>query len=209
MVALLVVLTVVICLLFDWLMRPQNTHQTPPIWIRSNNAFRDALGAELAVEGFRLREGLYFHPGHMWVFAEGPNRVRIGMDDFACQLSNPLSKIELPQIEQVLTQGAPAFRLFHNGQVMNLSAPIGGCVIAVNRAVAQTPQAINRDPFAAWLAIVQSSDLQTELNNLMSGDLVFVWTVHEAVRLRTRKRVGLSPDPDFLHTFFRGETQPR
>ncbi len=204
MVVILVIITVALCFIIDWFTKTQPATPKPSIWLRSDTEYQQALSPAFFVEGYRLREGFYFHPGHTWVFCEGPNRARIGIDDFACQLSHPIKQINLLAPDQTLTQGAHAIRLQGHGQMLTLSSPLSGRIIAINSTLWQTPENLNRDPFANWLIIIQTDTLKIQLNNLLSGELIHIWMAHAATRLRIRKHLGLPLDSAFCQGFFCG-----
>lgn len=204
MVALLVIITGVICLIVDWITKDKHPAQMPTCYLRSNTTYQHTLKPEHTIESFRLREGFYFHPGHTWAFCEGPHRVRIGIDDFACQLLAPITHITLPESGHTFAQGMATLRVHRPHHDVILPIPIGGQIIARNMPLCHTPNKLTEDPFGHWLLIVQTDTLQTQLANLLSNDLIFVWMTHEATRLRIRKRLDLPLDTEFYQAFFRG-----
>ena len=55
----------------------------------------------------------------------------------------------------------------------------------MNEEVLRSPELLAQDPYArGWLMVVQSRDLKTCLNNLLSGDLVRRWMEGVSARLR-------------------------
>jgi len=83
MVIIAVVLTLAICLLADWwLQRRERAGAAVPSPSTRPRPL-PALDPPAHAGGFRLQEEMAYHPGHAWAFVEGPDQVRIGVDDFA------------------------------------------------------------------------------------------------------------------------------
>src|SRR4051794_19363208 len=61
--------------------------------------------APAVVAGFNLPDNLAYHPGHTWAAAEGPTRVRIGIDDLAAKLAGVIERIEIPERGRWIRQG--------------------------------------------------------------------------------------------------------
>jgi len=200
MVVLLVALTFGLCFFIDRLTTPK-PKTSNSIWIQPDQAFQKTLGIESKIDGYRVRSDVLFHIGHMWVKPEGKNRARIGLDDFACQLNAPIKTIAGINHDQ-LRQGAPCLCIHTQTHTIDILSPIGGKIIATNEVIFQNPNIIMADPFLAWLFIVENKYLPTELNNLIQGKWVFVWSKQEATQLRLRNRMGLHIDDAFLNTFF-------
>jgi len=206
MVVLLVALTFGLCFLIDRLTNPKpNTSHS--IWIQPDQAFQKTLGEEHNIAGYRLRTGVFLHPGHMWVKQEKGNRARIGLDDFICKLNTPIKTISC-LVQKSLIQGAPCLRLQTQTHTIDILAPIGGTIIATNNTCIQNPNQIVTDPFLAWLWIVENPHLPIERNNLIHGEWIFVWYKQEGAQLNRRKRMGLPVDHAFLNTFFGREAMP-
>lgn len=189
MVVILVALTFVICLIIEKLTH-HKTETPKSFWIQSNQAFEKTLGEEQRIEGYRIRTNLHFHPGHMWVKAEGATRARIGIDDFLAQNLSPILSLASPALATQIKQGAPCLTVQAQPVNQQILAPIGGTIIAINEACLTSPQRILNDPYTAWLLIVENEHLTTECNNLIYGEWVFAWFKQEQARLRVQKRMA-------------------
>ena len=206
MVVLLVALTFGLCFLIDRLTNPKPNISNAK-WIQPDPAFQKTLGEEYRIAEYRLRTGVFLHPGHMWVKQEGRERARIGLDDFICQLNTPIKTISC-LAHNTLIQGAPCLNLQTPTYTIDILAPIGGKIIATNNTYFQNPNQIVTDPFLAWLFIIENKHLPTEQNNLIKGEWIFVWYKQEGAQLHLRKRMGLPIDQAFLNTFFGREAVP-
>lgn len=187
MVAIAVILTLAFCLLTDWLLQrrasaagevaPETGRQSQPL----------VLEPPAHAGGFLLQEEMAYHPGHAWAFVEGPDRVRIGVDDFARCLLGRAEGVELPVPGDRLQQGQPAWTLQRNGRRAPMLAPLSGQVVEVNSRVLEDPDLVVRDPYReGWLMVVRPTALRANLNNLLSGRLVHRWFEDASARLRSR-----------------------
>lgn len=142
-----------------------------------------------SVRGFLLPEGLAYHPGHTWAMAEANNVASMGVDDFAAKLLGPVDAVRLPQVGQMLEQGEPAWSVMAGGKSVDMLAPVGGTVVAINEAAVAN---LADDPFGAgWLVKIQSPSLKANLKNLLSGQLAKAWTEQSVDALFARANMPL------------------
>lgn len=139
------------------------------------------------VAGFALPEHLRYHPGHTWAQAEGPEKVRMGMDDFAARLVGKIERIELPKRGQWVRQGQKLATITRDGATTEIVAPVEGMVTEVNDALAADPTLAVTDPYGAgWLVAVQSPDAKLNFRNLLSGNVARRWLQEAVERLSVR-----------------------
>jgi glycine cleavage system H protein len=139
------------------------------------------------VGGFQVPENLRYHPGHTWALGEGPNMVRVGLDDFASKLIGKVQRIALPQRGQWIRQGQKIATIFRDGVAVDMVSPIEGSIADVNDTVKADPALTQKDPYGeGWLVTVQSPDAKTNFRNLLSGALARWWTEESAGRLQRK-----------------------
>jgi glycine cleavage system H lipoate-binding protein len=181
MVVLLLIATCAVCVLVDWLIHRKEALEADVAAIPP----RRAVGEPVFAGGFRIQPELAYHPGHAWVRQESHDTARVGLDDFGCRLIGPVDRIDLPARGARLVQGQEALSVTKGGRRISAIAPVTGRVIAVNEEAIGAPELLSRDPYSrGWLMVVQSRDLKTCLNNLLSGDLVRRWMEDVSARLR-------------------------
>lgn len=96
-------------------------------------------------------EGLHYTREHEWLRLEGQEAI-IGITDFAQESLGDVVFVELPTTGTELTAGKPFGVVESNKSVSDLFAPVSGRVVAVNTALADAPEAVNRDPYGdGWL----------------------------------------------------------
>ena len=112
---------------------------------------------------------LSFSESHEWVRVAADNTVTIGISDFAQHELGDVVYLELPNVGATLTRDDPFGTVESVKAVSDLVAPVSGQVTAVNAGLVESPEAINADPYAAWLVTVRLSD-PAELDVLMTAD---------------------------------------
>lgn len=125
---------------------------------------------------FAVPDRTFFHPGHAWARMDGDGVLTVGVDDFAQKLVGPLGAVRLPHPGARLEQGEPAWSLAVDGKAVDMVAPVGGTVLAVNHAALERPSAINEEPYGhGWLLKVQSPRAAAHLAALRSGQAARRW----------------------------------
>lgn len=127
------------------------------------------------VDGYEVREGLHYSKDHMWVKVEG-GKARIGVTDYAQKQLGELVFAELPSAGEKIVEGKPLGSLESMKAVSDLVSPLSGTVEEVNEAVRSSPDMLNADPYGeGWLIVVSPDNLEEDLKNLMSGEVVVRW----------------------------------
>jgi glycine cleavage system H lipoate-binding protein len=125
----------------------------------------------LNIQGFKIPQGLYLHPGHTWVKIEGGAMVRVGLDDFALRLLGPLDQIEAPLMGRQLKKDRTDITLTREDNRAGLLSPLSGIVMEVNPELREKGSRTGQDPYTrGWILRLHCSDLRQELKNLMIGD---------------------------------------
>jgi glycine cleavage system H protein len=127
------------------------------------------------VDGYEVREGLFYSKEHVWVKVEG-GKVRIGVTDYAQKQLRELVFVELPSVGERIVRGKPLGSLESMKAVSDLVSPLSGTVEEVNEAVRSSPDMLNADPYGeGWLIVVSPDNLEEDLKSLMSGEVVIRW----------------------------------
>mgnify|MGYP000103039535 FL=1 len=127
------------------------------------------------VEGYEVKEGLYYSKDYAWVKVED-GKVRIGITDYAQKQLHEVVFAELPEAGSTITRNEPYGSLESVKAVSDLIAPISGTVVEVNQAVVDNPGLINEDPYGeGWLLVVSPSNLEAELGELMDFNAAVEW----------------------------------
>ncbi len=95
---------------------------------------------------------------HEWALLED-GRVRVGITDYAQDALGDVVYVKVPDAESSVTAGDAFSEVESTKSVSDIYAPVAGTVVAVNTALADTPQAINEDPYGAgWICVIEPDD---------------------------------------------------
>ncbi len=112
--------------------------------------------------------GLKYSKEHEWVKVEG-NTAIIGITDFAQSELGDIVFIELPEVEDELTEGETFGSVESVKTVSELYSPVSGKVVAVNENLEDAPEAVNESPYEeAWMVKVELKD-ESELDALLDA----------------------------------------
>lgn len=100
---------------------------------------------------------------HEWVkFLEDGTAV-VGISDFAQEELGDLVFVNLPEEGAAVTAGEPLCDVESVKAVSDILSPVSGVVCEVNEALADTPEALNTDPYGAWIAKLDTVSAQSPL----------------------------------------------
>jgi glycine cleavage system H protein len=103
-----------------------------------------------------------------WVKIEN-GVATIGVTDYAQDALSDVVYVELPQVGETLQAGDTFGTVESVKAASDMHTPIGGTITAVNNAIEDTPETVNKDPYGAgWFIKLQPSNL-AELDQLMDA----------------------------------------
>ena len=154
MVAILVALTILVCIAIDAYLQ----------WSRARK-----LGFEPAsVQNFRpftsenvaLPAGIFVTPGHTWIEVSRNGGTHIGVDDFLTKAVGRVDGIELPAIGTEVKQGQALFSMRQGDRKIEFPAPIDGTVKSVNESLSSTPELTKISPYKhGWVCEITPKNL--------------------------------------------------
>lgn len=100
-------------------------------------------------------ETLKYSTSHEWIKTISEDTVQIGLTDFAQDQMGSLVFVNLPEVGDEVTLGESFGDVESVKAVSDVYSPVSGVVSAVNKALLDTPEAINEDPYGAWLIEVK------------------------------------------------------
>ena len=110
---------------------------------------------------------LKYTRSHEWVRAEANGTITVGITDHAQELLGDLVFIDLPDVGEALVAEQEAAVVESVKAAADVYAPLAGTVTELNTAVADAPELVNQDAYAAWLfrmKPVDVADLETLLD---------------------------------------------
>lgn len=95
---------------------------------------------------------------HEWARQEG-EAVKVGITDYAQDQLGDVVFVELPEVGSSFSAGEEFGTLESVKAVSELYMPIGGKIVAINDDLADTPEAVNSDPYGGgWMIAIQPCD---------------------------------------------------
>jgi glycine cleavage system H lipoate-binding protein len=184
MTVLLVLATFLVFIVLDYLMNRQRAVATVVV---EPGPTPVTPGREY-VGGYRVPEGLSYHPGHTWLVRERKNVVRVGVDEFAAALMGKVDKINVPGPGQWLRQGQNALGFYRGGEEAQMVSPTEGEVLEINSEVLHNPTLLREDPYGqGWLVTLNVPDEVSTTRNLVPKRLVGAWMRDAVDRLYARQ----------------------
>lgn len=105
---------------------------------------------------------------HEWVLVEGAT-ARIGITDYAQDALGDVVYVQLPDVGLEVLANAACAEVESTKSVSEVYAPVSGEVSAVNSALDDEPELLNRDPYGAgWIFTVTVAD-PTEADALLDA----------------------------------------
>jgi glycine cleavage system H protein len=111
---------------------------------------------------------LQYTASHEWVRQEGDGTVTVGITDHAQQTLGDLVFVEPPVVGRKLKRGEECAVVESVKAAADVHAPLSGEVIAANGELADAPEKINADAYAAWLFKIRL-DNPSELGGLLDA----------------------------------------
>ena len=106
-----------------------------------------------------IPEDLRYTAEHEWVAGDGGEPVRVGITHFAQDALGDIVFVQLPEEGTVVAAGDSLGEIESTKSVSEIYAPIAGTVVARNATLADEPELINAEPYAAgWLVEIAPDD---------------------------------------------------
>jgi len=103
-------------------------------------------------------EDLLYHPEHDWARVDG-EEATFGITWYAQDSLGEVVFFDPPKVGATVAKDAPYTEVESVKAVSDVVSPLSGEVVAVNDTLADSPEAINEDPYGAgWLVKVKLSD---------------------------------------------------
>jgi len=101
---------------------------------------------------------LKYTPSHEWVRVEADGTLTVGITHHAQDLLGDMVFIETPAAGRTLAKGEECAVVESVKAASDVYAPVAGEVIASNSDVESSPEAVNKDAYAAWMFKVKPTN---------------------------------------------------
>ncbi|MEP6881189.1 MAG: glycine cleavage system protein GcvH [Dokdonella sp.] len=113
---------------------------------------------------------LKFLSSHEWVRVEDDGTATVGISDHAQGLLGDLVYVELPNVGDMAQAGTASAVVESVKAASDVYSPVSGEIVAVNEALADTPETINEDAYGeGWIFVVKLS-AREELDEMLDPD---------------------------------------
>jgi glycine cleavage system H protein len=113
-------------------------------------------------------EQLKYTATHEWVASEADGSLAVGITDHAQEVLGDIVFLELPAVGKRYAQGEACAVIESVKAASDINMPVAGVVIAANDALAQGPQQVNADAYAAWMFRIKP-DNAADIGSLMDA----------------------------------------
>ena len=106
-----------------------------------------------------IPEDLRYTAEHEWVSGDDSGPVRVGITHFAQDALGDIVFVQLPEEGTAVAAGDSLGEIESTKSVSEIYAPISGTVVSKNASLADEPELINAEPYAAgWLVEIAPDD---------------------------------------------------
>ncbi|MDX9686201.1 glycine cleavage system protein GcvH [Halopseudomonas formosensis] len=113
---------------------------------------------------------LRYASSHEWSREEADGTITVGITHHAQDALGDVVFVELPEVGRQLTVGDECAVVESVKAASDIYAPVSGEVVAINEALADSPELVNSDPYGeAWFFKIKPTD-SSELDKLLDAD---------------------------------------
>ena len=104
----------------------------------------------------QIPEDLLYNDEHDWIQRKDGSVVRIGISDYAQDQLGDVVFVELPIDGSTVAKNDLLVEIESTKSVGEVYAPFAGTVVAINQAVADSPELVNTSPYGeGWLVEIE------------------------------------------------------
>ena len=111
---------------------------------------------------------LKYHQAHTWIKAGADGTYTVGITGHAQEQLGDVVYVQPPEVGSTLKQNEACGVIESVKTAADVHAPVSGVVLEINAALADAPESVNTDPYAAWLFRMKLSDA-AELTALLDA----------------------------------------
>ncbi|MDI9276863.1 glycine cleavage system protein GcvH [Pantoea sp. EABMAA-21] len=113
---------------------------------------------------------LKYRDSHEWVREEADGTFTVGITEHAQELLGDMVFVDLPDVGATFAAGDDCAVAESVKAASDIYAPLSGEIVAVNKELADAPELVNSEPYAAgWLFRIKASDV-SELDSMLDAD---------------------------------------
>ena len=109
-----------------------------------------------------------YHADHLWAQKQDDGSWLIGITDYAQEQLGSVIFVDLPEKGASFEQGQSCASIESVKITSDAIIPVSGEIVAVNEALADSPESLNSEPYASWIFKLKPSD-KAELDKLLDA----------------------------------------
>ena len=106
----------------------------------------------------KIPYNLKYTATHQWVRVEADGTETVGITFHAQEQLGDVVFVQHPVIGRKVKQGEACAVVESVKAASDIPAPVSGEIVAVNAALADAPEKLNQEPYAAWLFRIRPAD---------------------------------------------------
>ncbi|OGA23232.1 MAG: glycine cleavage system protein H [Betaproteobacteria bacterium RIFCSPLOWO2_02_FULL_67_26] len=106
----------------------------------------------------KIPDNLKYTATHQWVRVEADGTETVGITFHAQEQLGDVVFVQHPVIGRKVKQGEACAVVESVKAASDIPAPVSGEIVAVNAALADAPEKLNQEPYAAWLFRIRPAD---------------------------------------------------
>ena len=111
---------------------------------------------------------LKFAPSHEWVKVEADGTLTVGISDHAQEALGDIVFLEFPKVGRTVAAEEAVAVVESVKAASDIYAPVAGEIVAVNDALADTPEAVNSEPYTSWMFKIKPANA-ADVDGLLSA----------------------------------------
>lgn len=125
----------------------------------------------MKISEYVVPDDLLYTKDHEWARIMSPNKVVIGITDYAVKLLHDIVYVSLPEVGFEVRQMQVFGSVESIKAVSDLYSPLTGKVLSINKTLETKPEAVYQSPYGeGWLIEVEPKSLEAETKNLLKAD---------------------------------------
>jgi glycine cleavage system H protein len=101
---------------------------------------------------------LKYTAAHQWVRQEADGTASVGITFHAQEQLGDVVYVQQPELGRKVARGEACALVESVKAASDIPAPLSGEIVAINPALADAPEQLNRDPYGAWLFRLRPRD---------------------------------------------------
>ncbi|ACU54057.1 glycine cleavage system H protein [Acidimicrobium ferrooxidans DSM 10331] len=115
-------------------------------------------------------DDLRYTADHEWLRTMDDETTQVGVTDYAQDALGDVVYVGLPEVGRSVRAGEPIAEVESTKSVSDVFSPLSGDVVAVNEALREAPELINRDPYGeGWIVTIRPTGSTDETAGLMDA----------------------------------------